>query len=91
MLTLVVAALIAAAGGAVAGWNKAGALQREVESLRAELKTLQDKSAAEIAAEKKKRDADAQKLKSALDDLARLRGEVTQLRLGGKEAEKLRA
>jgi len=62
-------------------------LQQENESLRAELESLRAHSAeveAARAAESKRLQADAQ-------DVARLRGEVTQLRTGSKDADKLRA
>jgi hypothetical protein len=91
LVTLLAVALIAAAGGAMTGWNKAGALQQQVDALRAELKALQEKRDGDAQADKKKHEAEVAKLKADLQDLVRLRGEVSQLKLGGKEADKLRA
>ena len=61
-------------------------LQQENESLRAELEALRARAAEADGA----RAADSKRSQADAQDVARLRGEVTQLRNGSKEAEKLR-
>ena len=62
-------------------------LQAENQALRAEIAALKDRTAETEAA----RDAEFKRAQSDAQDVARLRGEVTQLRNSAKDAEKLRA
>jgi hypothetical protein len=62
-------------------------LQQENESLRAEVAALKARAAETDAA----RDTESKRSQTDAQDVARLRGEVTQLRNGTKDTEKLRA
>lgn len=73
------------AGGCGGGNSKQ--VQAENEALRAEIAVLRSRAADAEAA----RDTDAKRAAVESQDIARLRGEVTQLRTSAKDAEKLRA
>ena len=77
----VIALLLAGCGG------DAKKLQSENEALRAEIAALQARSADADTT----RNAELKRQQSDASDVARLRGEVTQLRNSSKDAEKLRA
>jgi hypothetical protein len=62
-------------------------LQQENDSLRAEVAALKARAAESEGA----RDAASRRAQTDAQDVARLRGEVTQLRNGTKDTEKLRA
>src|SRR5215211_1423523 len=90
--TLILAALlIGAIGAAVIGWQNVGQLRGEVQSLQAQLQVNQDQATAAKEAKAKENEAGEARLRSEREDLLKLRGEVTQLRSGAKEVEKLRA
>ena len=68
------------------GGGGAKELQAENEALRAEVAALKARANEAEAA----RDADAKRTQGEAQDVARLRGEITQLRTSAKDAEKLR-
>ena len=80
-------------GGTAAAFLLAGCggemkqLQAENEALRAEIAALKARTAEVDAAH----DAELKRAQSDVQDVARLRGEITQLRNSAKETEKLRA
>jgi regulator of replication initiation timing len=82
---LIVTAMSTALLGGCGGNSKQ--LQAENEALRAEIAVLRSRAADAEAA----RDADAKRAESGSQDVARLRGELTQLRTASKDTEKLRA
>lgn len=77
----IIALLLAGCGG------DAKKLQSENEALRAEIAALQARNADTDTA----RNAELKRQQSDASDVARLRGEVTQLRNASKDTEKLRA
>ncbi len=84
ILTVGISLLIAGCGG------EAKKLQAENEALRAELNDLKARYDAEAQASGA-RVAELKKLQADAQDVARLRGEVTQLRNASKDGERLRA
>lgn len=83
--------LIGAGIASVVEWQQVAALRVENEALRAALEKLnsQNASAAELASQQRADELRRQEKQS--EELARLRGEVTQSRSGTREAEKLRS
>ena len=81
---LILALLITGCGG------EAKKLQAENEALRAELAELKARADTE-AQSTATRDAELKRLQADAREAVRLRGEITQLRSGSKDAESLRA
>lgn len=91
-MRLFVAVLLAAASAlAVVGWRKAAALEAEAQALRAQHEEAKQAAATASAEEARKASEQQQKAQTLTRELMQLRGEVTQLRTGGKDAAELRA
>jgi hypothetical protein len=82
--------VVAALAIAVWQWREVGKLRRENDALRASAEAHQAQSS-EVSDAIQMRETELQKLRSEAQELIRLRGEVTQLRTGVKDADKLRA
>jgi hypothetical protein len=80
--TLIIVALLAGCGG-----GETKQLQAENEALRAEMAALKTRTAEADTA----RETDLKRSQAEAQDVARLRGEITQLRTASKDADKLRA
>lgn len=83
--------LLGASAAAVVGWRKVTQLQMENESLRAQVDAQQEQTATAAATATAQNDRELENLRSQTTELLRLRNEVTQLRTGAKDVEKLRA
>ncbi|HZO84771.1 MAG TPA: hypothetical protein VFC26_06135 [Verrucomicrobiae bacterium] len=88
----VVIILVLAVGAAAGlGWRKAMVLQQENTLLRIQIEELKQQAAAAADDREQSQNAELKKLRAENQELVKLRGEVSQLRMGAKETEKLRA
>ena len=94
MKTIQVIGLVLLVGAGVAvvvAWQKVAALRAENEGLRNDLEAAKSQNASTTEAQSQKRAEELRRQQAQTEELARLRGEVTQSRSSGREAEKLRA
>jgi len=91
MRWVVLCLLAAALAGAVVGWKNVGLLREENSALRAQLDAFQAQNAASSEAGDRQREQEWQRLRSEAQEVVRLRGEVSQLRGGAKETDRLRS
>ena len=82
--------LVGATAAAVLGWQRAEKLRLENEVLRAEIENLKTQNGVATGAQSQRRAEETRRQQTQMEELARLRGEVTQLRPGAREVEKLR-
>jgi len=88
----VVGCLLAAAlAGALVGWRNVGQLRAECAALRAQLDAQQAQGMATSEAGDRQRDQELQRLRGEAQEVVRLRGEVSQLRGGARETDRLRS
>ncbi|MBM3877434.1 MAG: hypothetical protein FJ386_12025 [Verrucomicrobia bacterium] len=87
-------AVLVAASCALLGWQKARRLEHTNAELAAQLKEARDEHAAEEKSKSRHRhsdDAELKRLRVEAQEIHRMRNELTQLRGGAPEVEKLRA
>ena len=85
---ILIVALTAAAG---LGWRKAVLMQQEKQRLGTEIEALKQQLAALTEEQTQRQEAQSKKAMAEAQELAKLRGEVSRLRVSGTEADKLRA